>query len=411
MLLQIQDILRQLQPLKRVVVGVSGGPDSVCLAILLKEMGYEVMMAHLNHQLRGSTSDEDAVFVRSFAELLRVPCVIEEAEISRQGNLEANSRTARYSFLENIRKRWGAQAVAVAHHQEDQVETILMNLHRGAGLRGLAGMAIRSGDVIRPLLFVTKKNILDFLKKRGQAFRHDESNDDLRFFRNRLRHKIIPQFKKENPYFSEELLEVSDQARQKLEETTRKAKNWLKINQHQNHLDRESFGFLEPMVKGEVLIQILGTPHLYSKNINKLAAFMETGKTGRTMKVKDVVFTLEYISVRMEKERKKRPSLSRKRITISGIRWGDWNLKKSGKKTLFARAWHPGDRFTPAGMKGTKKMQDFFTDAKIPRLERSRIPMIVNSKNEIVSVGNLRWSAKGRAWRGKLMVCKRSLVS
>ncbi|MFH0821092.1 MAG: tRNA lysidine(34) synthetase TilS, partial [Candidatus Peregrinibacteria bacterium] len=175
MLLQIQKTLRQLASFKRVVVGVSGGADSVALALALKELRYEVIVAHLNHRLRGDESDADAEFVKNFAQKLRVPYVIEKAEIPRHGNLEDNARKIRYEFLENARKRFRADCIAVAHHRDDQMETVLMHLLRGAGPRGLAGMQLQRGKLLRPLLDTTKKEILEFLRKRGQPFRTDST--------------------------------------------------------------------------------------------------------------------------------------------------------------------------------------------------------------------------------------------
>lgn len=394
MLLQIQQNLRHLQGIKRLVVGVSGGADSVCLALILKEFGYEIILAHLNHGLRGRESDEDAKFVKKLAERLRVPCIALKTVIPTRGNLENNARLVRYAFLEDVRRRLRADAIAMAHHRDDQVETILMHLVRGAGLRGIAGMKFKTGRIIRPLLEVSKREILNFLKKRGQVFCHDPSNENLNFLRNRLRHMIIPHFQKENPSFKEEILDISLNAARELTEVNRRAKNWLKINCDDNRFSRENFSLLEPTVKGEVIIELLGTCRLYGKHIHRLIRLIERGKSGRQMTLRGIAFRIEYDQVRLVGKKTKK--LSQKTITTSGIKWGSWNLKKQGRFQLFVRSWQPGDRFVPAGMQGTKKVQDYFTDAKIPRTERDQFPIIVNRHNEILAIGDRRLSKKGK---------------
>ncbi|MFH1012149.1 MAG: tRNA lysidine(34) synthetase TilS [Candidatus Peregrinibacteria bacterium] len=409
MIFQIQDNLRQIPPFKRVVIGVSGGADSVALTLLLHHLKYEIIIAHLNHNLRGQESEKDAEFVQKFAKKLKVICVTQKVVIPKKGNLEANARRIRYKFLESVRKKHQADYIAVAHHRGDQIETILMNLLRGAHLRGLAGMQVQTEKIIRPLLTVTKKEILSFLKREKQDYRTDTSNHDTKYLRNRLRHFIIPNFKKKNRRFETELLEMSCHARKELESLVQKARNWLKCNVKKGRFNRENFQLLPSALKGEVIIQLLKTSDLYSKNIHKLIAFMEGAKTSKVMTVKGKTFTVEYREIRMGKKEIKAPK--KKQITATGIIWGNWKLKKlqmrrgvKGYGPLFARPWAQGDRFQPLGMKGTKKVQDYFTDAKIPKEQRRHIPIIVDRKDKIISIGNLRWSQLGKKWKDGLSV-------
>lgn len=403
MLLEIQQILRQLPPFKRIVVGVSGGADSVCLAIALKELGYKIILAHLNHSLRGRESEKDALFVSALAKKLKVPCVIKKTVIPAHGNLEENARKVRYEFLESVRKKTKADYLAVAHQQDDQLETILMHIARGAGLRGLAGMNIRRGRVLRPFLNISKTDILKFLRLKKQPYRTDMSNFDLRLLRNRLRHLIIPYFKKENPYFEEDVLGFSSHAREELVSIIKKAENWLAVNCKGNSFSREHFLFLDYPVKGEVLMRFLGARNIYSKHINRLIRFIETGKTGKKMSIGGITFIIEYGQVHIEKFSRRR-RLRKKQITGKNIRWGQWEIRNLSRASLFVRPWNPGDRFQPAGMKGAKKLQDFFVDAKIPRFLRSHIPVIVNARDEILAVGNLRWSQKGKNLKEKVIM-------
>lgn len=396
---EIRHRLESLDPRHgKVVVGVSGGPDSVALALALKDVGCNLVIAHLNHRLRGKESDADETFVREFAGKLKVPCVIQGANIPRKGNLEANARKTRYAFLESVRKKSKATHIAVAHHQDDQIETILMNLGRGTGLRGLRGMQPVSGNVIRPMLGIPKREIFKYLKQKKQSYREDGSNRDTKFLRNRLRHFIVPRLKDKNPYFIEELLDISAQAERELKELVKRAENWMTLNIENDGFSRENFQALHATLKGEVLIRLLGAQDLYAKNINRLIAFIETGSTGKTMTVKNRRFTIEYDRVRLQtaSPEKAAAPMGRKRITEKGIVWGGWVLKKKGRESLFARAWKPGDRFEPIGMRGSKKLQDFFVDRKIPREKRREIPIIVNGKDEIISVGNLQLDKRAK---------------
>jgi tRNA(Ile)-lysidine synthase len=194
------------------VVAVSGGPDSVALlrALLhVRREGTPLVLAHLNHQLRGDESDADEAFVRNLFDSLRAKgqadlelrCdrVDVAARAQQEGsNLEGVARHVRYEWLTNVAKETGSTFVATGHTAEDQAETVLHHLLRGTGLKGLRGIAPRRPlvtgvEVVRPLLEVSRTDVLAFLASEGQAFRQDSSNLDLRYTRNRIRHELLPQ--------------------------------------------------------------------------------------------------------------------------------------------------------------------------------------------------------------------------
>ena len=186
----------------RIVIGLSGGADSVALAVLLGELGesdgFEVArLAHLNHGLRGQTADEDETFCRSLAASLALPIDVERVDVGavareRRQSIEEAGRAARYRFFGHVADLVGADRIAVGHTLEDQAETFLLNLLRGAGSRGLSGMHPRSGRIIRPLLDIRHSELREFLAARGVSFREDETNQDTSLLRNRLRHVVIP---------------------------------------------------------------------------------------------------------------------------------------------------------------------------------------------------------------------------
>ena len=210
------DRRRMLMPGDRVLAGVSGGADSVCLLLVLKELGCNVSVAHLNHGLRGVASDEDESFTRSLAEKLAIPFFSKRVSIVKP-SVEAAGRERRKEFFAELVSRHGFTKVALAHTRDDRIETFLMNLLRGAGTEGLVSMEPSVGNIIRPLIETSRTEIEAYLKKQRQDWRTDETNEDTAFARNRLRHELIPMLVADfNPNIQEtlartvEILEAED---------------------------------------------------------------------------------------------------------------------------------------------------------------------------------------------------------
>ena len=194
MLAKVQSALAKLlEPGQPLLVGVSGGPDSVALLDVLVKLGYRPHIAHLNHQLRGAESDADAEFVRQLAGKYGLPVTIGSQSVAAD---EDSCRQARLAFFERVAAQTGIHILALAHNADDQVETFLMRLLRGAGPTGLSGMRadrlIGTLRVVRPLLEVSRVEILAFLKALGLSYREDSSNANRRFLRNRIRHELLP---------------------------------------------------------------------------------------------------------------------------------------------------------------------------------------------------------------------------
>lgn len=203
----------------RILIGVSGGADSVALLRLFSSwretFGLKLFAAHANHQLRGEESDRDEAFVRKLCETLDVQCVCERLVIKRTADgLEADARRARYDFLTRTAETLGCRFLALAHHQDDQAETILYRILRGTGPAGLAGMTklrrlTEAVTLVRPLLTFTRAEILDYLTAIGQRFRTDSSNSSLEMTRNRLRLELLPQLRRDfNPVLDAALVRL-----------------------------------------------------------------------------------------------------------------------------------------------------------------------------------------------------------
>lgn len=212
---------------KRVLVALSGGADSVALTLALKEieeeLNLEIWAAHLDHQLRGEQSAEDARWVREFCDQLGVPLISETARVTETaeatgGGLEETARRLRYEFLKRAAEENGLSAIVVAHHADDQIETVLHHLLRGTGLQGMAGMPYRRSlsagiELLRPMLELTREDILNYLQEQNQTFVQDETNQDTRYTRNRIRHELLPLLKQEySSNIGESLLNLSRQA-------------------------------------------------------------------------------------------------------------------------------------------------------------------------------------------------------
>jgi tRNA(Ile)-lysidine synthase len=178
------------------IVGVSGGADSLCLLdvlfLLSRKYAFTLHIAHVNYHLRGRASDLDEALVKKAAEKYRLPCTVLSRKQQMKDASEEKLRDIRYAFFEKLREKTDAKHIAVAHNRDDQAETLLLRLLRGAGLSGLAAMSPKTDHVVRPLIETGRADILHYLKDRRIAFREDESNADPRYLRNRVRHELIP---------------------------------------------------------------------------------------------------------------------------------------------------------------------------------------------------------------------------
>jgi len=190
----------------RLIVGVSGGSDSVALLHILHCMGYQCFVAHCNFQLRGEESKEDELFVFRLTQQMKVPFYhvsfdTQEYAEKKAISIEMAARDLRYNWFETLRQTLQADAIAVGHHADDAIETFFINLTRGSGLRGLTGISVRNGFIIRPLLCLNRKEIEQYMLENRLSYRTDSTNYDQTILRNKVRHELIPLLEKMNPSF------------------------------------------------------------------------------------------------------------------------------------------------------------------------------------------------------------------
>jgi tRNA(Ile)-lysidine synthase len=252
---------------KTYILGVSGGSDSVALLHLFVEHGYShLIVAHVDHQLR-KESKEEAVFVRNLAETYGLPVEVLEVDVKAQSEkqkrgIEEMGREVRYSFFQKLREQYAADFIVTAHHADDQLETILLNIIRGCGMRGLVGMMEQSHYLWRPLLSFSKKQVLRYCREHELEFREDHSNQDLQFKRNFLRKNVIPSLKEMNP----KLLTTFERNRKIWKETwnafQKRADSYLVDYMVDDEMyDLKKFLSLNGMTQLEVLRQLYAAHH------------------------------------------------------------------------------------------------------------------------------------------------------
>ena len=255
---------------QKIVVGVSGGADSVCLLLVLlqlsKKYDFSLHIAHVNYALRGKDSDLDQKFVENLARTHGLEIsVLSLKKPASTANLENKLRNQRYAFFEKIRKNLGFGAIAVAHNQDDQAETVLLRIIRGSGLQGMASMKPKNGSVIRPLLATSRKEIIAYLEERNVAFRTDKTNLQPIFTRNKLRLKLIPYLEKNfNPNIKETLAGLADNASWDYDYISAEASKKAKLSVSADGAIRFSakeIQKLHPALSRQGLRNILGKKH------------------------------------------------------------------------------------------------------------------------------------------------------
>lgn len=416
-----------------VVLGLSGGPDSVALLYVLldiKEIDFNLHIAHVNHGVRGEEALRDENFVRNLAENLNIPYYgtrvnMEEYAKDKGISSEEAGRELRYGFFREITKNLGGGKIAVAHNKNDQAETLLMRVLRGTGIDGLKGMNFRSGDIIRPLLNIEREEIEQFLSRRNIEARIDRTNLEPIYNRNKIRLELIPYIEENfNPNIIETLWRTSRVAgidSSFLEDYTKKAykKIMKKRTQHSIILDRELFlreklSIQQRIIRKAIMDINKNIQGLTEKHIRLILNLFKEGVTGKRIDIIDnLIAKTSYNRLIIERKAKDTIKdylyrvlvndttylenigleLEAKILDLDGV-----NVKKTDKYTgyfdynkingeLYIRNRRAGDRFVPHGMEGSKKIKDYFIDEKIPKDKRDKIPILTDRENIIWVLG------------------------
>lgn len=254
----------------KIIVGVSGGPDSVCLLDVLYKLkdkyGLELLIAHINYGLRGQDSDKDEKLARKSAGKYNLPIEILRPKVSDKSNLENKLRDIRYRFFEKLRRENGFDLIAIAHNLDDQTETFLMRVLRGSGLAGMASMKYKNGPIVRPLLSTKRLEIEEYLRNNKLEYRVDKTNLESKFFRNRIRNKLIPYIEKNfNPSITDTLFETIGNIAEDyacLDEITEKT------CEENRCLSASSLLNLHPAIQRRILLKAVGEKRSGLKDIS-----------------------------------------------------------------------------------------------------------------------------------------------
>lgn len=277
-----------LPPGSRVLVAVSGGCDSICLLHLLwtqrEEWGLEVSAAHYEHGIRGEASLRDAAFVEDFCRARGIPCAVEHGDVPayarEQGlGIEEGARELRYAFLERRADELGCDRIATAHNADDNVETMLLNLTRGSGLRGLGGIPPVRGRIVRPLLTVTRQELEAYLRENALPHVEDASNADESYRRNRLRQRVLPLLREMNPALAHTLGDTAALLRQDEDCLASLADDFIEKHYQNDSLPAKKLCELHPAVASRVL-RALCAQSLERKHVEETLAFCRGSELG-----------------------------------------------------------------------------------------------------------------------------------
>lgn len=390
----------------KVLVGFSGGSDSVCLLTVLYELGYDVMAAHLNHNMR-DTALRDMLFCEKYCSDRKIPFVSKTVNKGTLKN-EADARTARYDFFREVMQEYNLNKLATAHNKNDSAETVLLHMLRGASLDGLCGIAPIDGDIIRPLIFVKKSEVNAYCCESNLSYVTDETNLENVYTRNKLRNVIIPQLEEE---FNGKLVDtISDNAllmsydREFLYEYANKAYQKL---ERENGIDISGLKELNRAISSRVIElfwqrAVNDGNNLSGKYIEKIIELIYSDEGGKSIDLPDRMTARNEYGVLSVQKKSEEIKFERE------IEIGKWcicpeidskiglfpegkglKISLNGTEKLFVRTRINGDSFRPSGLGGRKTVSDYFTDIKLPRIERDRVPVLI-ADDSIVCLGTMR---------------------
>lgn len=416
-----------------ILIALSGGADSVCLFHLLNnlkdEFNLKISVIHLNHNLRGLESRGDLEFVKRLCAKHKVPLYFKilHKDDLKGANLQEKAREKRYEFFSEILKTHKISKLVTAHTFDDQAETVLQRLIKGASFKGISAISVKQDKISRPLLSVKRKDIEEYLKDNKLKYRTDSSNSNIKYERNNIRLNLIPGIEKEyNANFKKSLVDLSKEASLIDSFLLSHCKSLFDaaLLEKKHVFNREILIKADKVILNRFFFYVIEKIHgtgkgFYKEHLNLFTSLV-TGKKQNAFIVlpKNIIIRREYneivFHVIQEKQKKETFLFKERKLKINDVikikNLGTLIFKEvsvsektsfksndiaffplSLKDSLFVRTFKEGDRIKPIGMKGTKKVKDVFIDEKIPMTIRKKLPIVL-SNNEILWVASLKRS-------------------
>ncbi len=395
------------------LVGVSGGVDSLVLCQLLFEENCSFIIAHCNYHLRGEDSDLDEKFISDWAKDHGITVHIKSFHLSKNKNVQEEARKLRYDFFDEIKLKEHCKYILTAHHSNDQVETFFLNLSRGAGLKGLKGIEEYRGDIVRPLLNISKADILEFAIKNNVPFRTDQSNSNIHYLRNFFRNEVLPLIDKRIPSFMLMSLRSIDHLKEANLFVETIFREWKAENMEST---THGIKVVKPgMDKFLMISKLLVEYGFHAETISKVKKNYHqsgkrfTDKNGHELWIDRQNLFLQ--TVQSDKDNQEYTIDSPEgELIINGVhfRWKKESMQGNLFKLpssmdevyldfnqlrfpLSLRKWMPGDTIKPLGMNGkSKKIQDVFTNHKIPNFEKDSIYILFSGEDVLWIPGIIR---------------------
>jgi len=426
-------------PDDRLVLAVSGGSDSIALTWILHALAPDggpalAGIVHVNHGLRGAESNADEAFCRALATRLDLPIVVANVDVAglareRRASIEVVAREARYAVFDQALSTLNGTLLATGHTMDDQAETVMLRLLRGAGTRGLSGIRVRRGRLVRPLLECRREDLRAYLKARGEAWREDDSNADRAISRNRLRHELMPVLETIAPAGVRALARLAALAKDDesvLMEAAIKNRSALVLSSGEAgrvDVDAGALSLLAPPLARRLIralaAEVAPAAHLAASHLEAVCRLAATDKpvghldlpglavdregdrltlkltrgTAGARETHETAWPLRALNVPGSVDLPEAGLRIDVRLDtqISGANGtGDGAVQAGAVKLpLAVRNRRPGDRFRPLGAPGRRKLQDVFVDRKVPRMERDRVPVVVDADGRIVWVAGV----------------------
>lgn len=397
----------------KMVIGVSGGMDSMVLCTLLYKCGFHFIIAHCNYHLRVSASDADEEFVKNWANQHHIPCFVKSFDLGKKKNLQEEARILRYQFFQDLALKEKCNYILTAHHANDQIETFFINLSRGAGIHGLKGMEPKNGILIRPFLTVHKNEINEYALKYKVHYREDQTNFESEYLRNFIRNQILQPIAERIPSFDKMVLRSMDLLRDAENLIREEFKAWKMKCVSRNGRTIKIHKSGDP---GNYLLSLyLSELGFHPETISKIQiAYHQPGKLFKDKSKHELLIDRDFIFIRNQAEKQNlktyiinddygeiRTKAGKFTWELKRMNLQDFQFPGSHNSAVFdaqdvkfpleLRIWLPGDLIKPLGMKGkTKKIQDVFTDKKIPLFKKQKQYLLVSGPDVLWLPGILR---------------------